>query len=391
MKTMLVLLLFTVHSWAVGLDVLIDQALEKSPSLESIALRFESAQSTIDLSSQFENPVLSLSDNTLSHDQAMSQSIIGIQQKIPYFGKREAKEALARAGAEVIDEELNSARVALVKAIKKEAYRIWELEASRSIIEDYVHLTKQNISLFESYTATSDAQHMGIMSAELTLSDLRIQSAFIDAKIASSYARLSYLCAQDVKELDIDLTVWDLPSEQSLTAALGENTTLALREKKIRQQEARVNVASLDNYPDINLMANYAYRENFDNYFTFGVGITLPVYGSEDMGEEKERKLALSAKSLREDTRQQVDSAFKVAYTQMASAYRVYHIVQDEALPQVEHMFELTNSSIATGGDLFKYIDILKQKLQLEQKSIASVGIYNRAMADIEALSGETE
>jgi hypothetical protein len=52
-------------------------------------------------------------------------------------------------------------------------------------------------------------------------------------------------------------------------------------------------------------------------------------------------------------------------------------------------MFELSDSSISTGGELFKYIDILTQKLKLEQKSIAAVANYNRSKAKISALSGE--
>jgi hypothetical protein len=73
----------------------------------------------------------------------------------------------------------------------------------------------------------------------------------------------------------------------------------------------------------------------------------------------------------------------------MKAAHETYHIVHDEALPQVAHMFELTSSSISTGGDLFKYIGILVQKLKLEQKSIAAVASYNKARAKISELSGE--
>ena len=76
-------------------------------------------------------------------------------------------------------------------------------------------------------------------------------------------------------------------------------------------------------------------------------------------------------------------------YMQMKSEYEIYHIIHDDALPQIAHMFELSNSSISTGGDLFKYIDILKQKLNLERKIITSIVSYNRANAKISALRGE--
>jgi len=386
-----VVLLLSTILHAISLDEVVAKALEKSPSLEAIQYRLQASRLDTQASGQFANPILSLSDNNLDKDQAMSRSTISFQQKLAFYGKRESLEKIAFAQEGVLNESLEKAKVSLVNAIKEQAYTIWELEELYKTIEEYVHITKQNIELFESYTAMADDQHMGIMSAELTLSDLRIQSTTLEAQIDTAYARLAYLTAFKVEDLRMNLVVWDLPSEESFQEALQSNKDLALREKEIVKSRAMADSAELDNYPDVNLLASYDYRENFDNFWTFGVGVTLPVYGTEDYKEESARAVALSAQSVKEDTKVAVSSEFRSAYVQMKSAYTIYHIVHDEALPQIEHMFELTNSSISTGGDLFKYIDILVKKLKLEQKSIAAVAMYNRSMAKIEALSGETE
>ena len=383
------LLSTTLH--AISLDEVVAKALEKSPSLEAIQYRLQAIRLDTQASTQFSNPVLSLSDNNLDQDQAMSRSTISIQQKIPFYGKRESLEKIALAQESVLSENLEKAKVALVNAVKEQAYTIWELEELYKTIDEYTDITKQNIGLFESYTAMSDNQHMGIMSAELILSDLRIQKATLQAQIDTAYAKLSYLAAFKVEDLQMSLVVWDLPSPQSFTQALQSNKDLALRDKELEKTRAMAYTAELDNYPDVNLLASYDYRKNFDNFWTFGVGVSLPIYGTEDYKEESARALTLSAESTKEDTKVALDAEFQSAYVQMKSAYKIYHIVQDEALPQIEHMFDLTNSSISTGGDLFKYIDILVKKLKLEQKSIAAVAMYNRAMAKIEALSGETE
>jgi hypothetical protein len=115
------------------------------------------------------------------------------------------------------------------------------------------------------------------------------------------------------------------------------------------------------------------------------------MYGTEDYKEEESRALVLSAASQKADTQISVNATLQTYYAQILSAYEIYHIVQDDALPQVAHMFELSNSSIATGSDLFKYIDVLFQKLDLEQKSIKAVANYNLAKAKIAQLKGETE
>jgi len=377
--------------FALELDEVIQRALDKNPSLQSINYRISASHATVGASNKFSNPIVSLADNTLPSDQAMSRTTFSVQQKLPFYGKRDSLEKISLADEGILKEGLQKAEVLLVNELKVAAYTIWELEELYKIIEEYEHITRQNIDLFESYTATADNQHMGIMSAELTLSDLRIQRATLEAQIQSAYAKLSYLAAFEVNDLEQNLVVWDLPSKQSFQEGLLNNKDLSVRSKEIEKTQAMAETANLNNYPDINLLASYAYREEFDNFFTFGIAMTLPIYGTEDYQEESARELTLSAQSLKEDTKIAVFSEFTTAYVQMKSAYKIYHIVQDEALPQIEHMFELTNSSISTGGDLFKYIDILVQKLKLEQKSIAAVGIYNRSMAKIEALSGEIQ
>ncbi len=390
MKNILfVTLLLSSSLFAMNLDELINKALEKNPSLQSIQHRISANKSSIDISNQFSNPTISYTQNTISDDQAMSQQTVSLQQKLPYFGKRDSLKAVAEAQGKVLDENLEQSRVNLVNEIKNQAYTIWELEEQYKIIKDYEDLTKQNIELFESYTSTSGNQHMGIMSAELTLSDLKIQKSTLNSLIYSAYARVSYLSAFEVKDLEIDLVVLDIQDIQELIDDLNNNHSLAIKDKEILKSKAMIKNAELNNYPDVNLLGAYSYRKNFDNYATFGVGVTLPIYSTEDYKEQEARALALSSQSLKEDKKIEITSEFKSAYIQMKSAYEIYHIVHDEAIPQIDHMFELTSSSIATGGDLFKYIDILVQKLKLEQKSISAVASYNKAQAKISALAGE--
>jgi len=392
MRTLLIMLTFLGSSlYAMSLDEIITKALEQNPSLASITQRISANKSNIEASDQFSNPTLSYAQNTLDSSERMSRSTLTFQQKLPYFNKRDTRQKVAIAQGDILSENLEQAKVSLLNAIKNQAYTIWELRELLQTIRDYEELTQQNIELFESYTSTIENQHMGIMSAELTLSDLHIQKSTLEAKRYKAYARLSYLASFEVKNLALALHINRMPERSELLKSLSNNRDLALREKKILKSKAMVNNAEINNYPDFNLLGAYNYRKEYDDYWTFGVGMTLPIYGTEDDREQEARKLMLSEQSLKADTEVAVNAAFESAYLQMKSAYDIYHIVNDEALPQVKHMFELTSSSISTGGDLFKYIDILVKKLKLEQKSISAVASYYRANAQISALSGALE
>ena len=390
-RVILGIFFFSTLAQAINLDEIINTSLAKNPSLESINERIAANKQNIKVSDQFSNPQLLITKNTLPADQAMSKSTLTLKQKIPFYNKRETNKKIALAQEELLNEKLHAAKAKLVENIKSEAYKIWKLNELYKIIDEYVRLTKQNIALYESYTSINENQHIGIMKAELSLSDLRIQKSALRAKIASAYARLSYLAAFRVKHLDIALTIGNKPNLTLLQKSLSNNPDIKIKEKELLKQNAKLRMADLNNYPDINVIAGYNYRENFDNYFTFGLGISLPMYGTEDYKEEESRALVLSAASQKADTQISVNATLQTYYAQMLSAYEIYHIIQDDALPQVAHMFELSGSSIATGSDLFKYTDVLFQKLDLEQKSIKAVANYNLAKAKIAQLKGETK
>lgn len=374
---------------ALSLDELIFHALENSPSLSAMQERILANRQNINVSDQFSNPELLILTNTIDSQEPMRQESLTFKQKLPYFGKRDAAREVALAQESVLSEDLRGTRIKLAYAIRAEAYKIWKMQQLYQIICDYEELTRQNISLYESYTMTSDNQHMGIMSAELALSDLRIQKSLLLSQITSAYARLSYLSAQEVTDLKIELDIGEMPGMSELQKALAGNPDLALKREEVRREDARFQSLQKEAYPDISLVAGYSRRENYDDFATFGLGMTLPVYGTEGYKEEEARRMKLSKEALREDTKSAISAEFQDAYARMKSAYETYHIINDQALPQVGHMFELINASISAGGDLFKYIDILVQKLKLEQKSIEAVAGYNQARAKIQALSGE--
>ena len=374
---------------ASSLSEIINIALKQNHSLESINHRISANSSMIEASNKFANPTLSFNTNTLDDKEKMNKQTISVQQKLYFYGKRDSKQGIVLAKYEVLNENLLQAKVNLVKAIKNQAYSIWELEELYKTILYYEDLTRQNIALSESYTVTSGNQHMGIMSAELSLSNLRIQKSTLNAKIKIAYSKLSALASIQIDKLDLNLKIDEMADVKELQIGLLNNNSILVKDKEIKKNKAILDLAEINNYPDVNLLASYSFRKNFDNYSTFGVAVSLPIYGVESSKEENARAMVLSAQSLKEDSKIVVNSEFQNAYAQMKSQYEIYNIIHNESMLQTEHMFELIDSSISTGGDLYRYVDILIQKLKLEQKSINAIANYNKAMAKISALSGE--
>ena len=75
-------------------------------------------------------------------------------------------------------------------------------------------------------------------------------------------------------------------------------------------------------------------------------------------------------------------------YAELEDAYAIYRIINDESMPQLEHMFQLTSASVKSGQDLFVYIDLLKQKLALDEQLIKAIMRFNMTEASLDAMTG---
>jgi len=395
LKVLSLLLFSMVSLSATSLGNLIENALLNHPSLQVIKERILSTDKSILLSRKFSNPKFTFSINDIQLDdlnnrsiERMQSSAITLEQKLPYFGKLDAKEQSARAIKEIQKLSLEDAKALLVSKIKQSVYRVWELKTLHKIICKFEELTQQSIDLSTAYTATTSNQHMGIMSATMSLSDLRIKKNRLLQAMEAQYARLSYLSAKEVFDVEIELSMPRLFSLKELTKKLENNFTIKAQESSVKEAEAVLKLRDLEHYPDPTIKAGYFYRSSFEDYFSLMVGVPLPIYGNEKLKSQKQRKKLLERQSALKNSENKIRSELEAHYAYMRQAHITYTILTKESMPQIEHMFELSSSTITAGGDLFKYIDLIKQELRLEEQSISAVAEFYKHNASIGALLG---
>jgi cobalt-zinc-cadmium efflux system outer membrane protein len=394
-KRLTVALLLSGTLWAQNVDAIVTKALHNSPSLKSIREKISANRRDVDLASQFANPQLQLSVNDIQFDDPFDRSLepmqfeaVNLKQSIPYFGKRDAHAEIAKANEKVLFHSLEDAKAQLVAQVKKSVYTIWQLETLYAITCDYEALTRQNIELNTAYTATMKGRHMGIMSAELALSQLKIKKSSLSKALEGEYAMLSYLASEPITSVDVNLKIGVLPLLESYEQRLPDNKALQAKDAAVMREHAAVRSAELESYVDPYIQVGYYHREAFPDYLSFAVGSSLPLYGSESLKEERARKMALVRSHEFADYKAKLAARLEQNYAALRDAYTTYHIIKDESLPQIEHMFDLANAAVRSGGDLFKYIDLLKQKLGLDTQKVVATARFFRYEAEIDALLG---
>ena len=392
------LLLLVTPIWLLGvsLETLIENAKNNHQSLRTIEQRVSAIDDSIDISQNFSDPLLSLSVNDIQFNnvtdrrrEPMQSTALNFQQKIPYFGKRDAAKKKLLAKKEVAQLSIDAMKVKLVKAIKITAYSIWQIEEELKIIQEYFSLTKQNIELSSGYASSDSKSHMSIMSAEMTLSELRIKQSRFHGLLNGFYKKISYLSAMQVQKLELDLEIKPYKHIDIFFNEKHQNISYKSKLASLKVAEQDIKVKELDKYSDPILKAGYFYREKFNDYASISVAVSVPLYGTQDLEIQKSKKLALANKSEIADFNALLESQISQIHSKIEDSSAVYDIIHKQSMPQIEHMFELSSSSIKSGDELFIYLNLLERKLALDEKSIAVVASYNKYLAELEALTGE--
>jgi outer membrane protein TolC len=381
---------------AQSIQQLVDNSIKKHPSLQSIKHRLSAMDERIQESQNFSNPDLSFTINDIQFDNPSDRSLepmqynaINFQQKFPWFGKLDARKTFTQAQKSVMLDSYEAAKLKLSEEIRITAYTIKELQVRIDIVDRYKALTKQNIDLYTAYASTENKSHTSSMSAHLMLSKIKIRSERYKALLKIQESKLKYLIQGKVLSISDRLHINPPKPLQNYLSKLENNPNYRMKLSEKNVANANKSIQDLSIHPDPYVKVGYFNRSDYPDYASITVGISVPLYGSEKLKAEAARKEVLAALSASLDYKSSLDSEIDSMYTKLTEAYHIHNIIKNESLPQLEHMFELSQSSIQKGGDLFAYTNLLEQKLVLEEQDISIKAEYLRTQARLKSLIGE--
>ncbi|NOQ30302.1 MAG: hypothetical protein GQ570_04170 [Helicobacteraceae bacterium] len=380
------------------LTTLIENAKNSHTSLETIKQRVATLNNEYDISRNFEDPSLSFNISDIQFAdpmnrglEAMQYSSISLKQKIPYFGKRDANSKKVDAKKDEITLSLELSKVKLVESIKTTAYSIWQIEEILKITNEYIDLTKHNIELYSNYGSNDTKSHMSIMSAEMTLSELKIKKSQLSNSLMGFYKKLSYLSAMNVKSLELNMSVSTPKTIAFYINSKTTNLSYKLKEASLKVANEDIKVKELSSAIDPIVQVGYYYREKYKDYANIGISFSVPLYGTQSSRTMISKKLALSSKSEVTDLSGLLVSQISQTHASLINFYDIYNIIQNQSMPQIEHMFELSSSYVKNGEELLIYISLLEKKLSLDEKNIEVIANFHKTKAILGALIGESK
>jgi len=380
---------------AQSIDSLINYSMKKHHSLQSIKHHLLSMDERISKSQKWENPDISATINDiqfrkpLSRDEErMQYQALNFKQKIPWFGKLSARKIFAEENKHVLIHTLEAAQVQLAYNIRSTAYTLMELEVRTAILRQYISLVKQNIKLYTDTIATDNMSHADSIEATIALSKIEIRLESYQSLYQVQKEKLHYLVQKKVKNISNKLSITKPKPLSYYLEGVRKNPNYHQRLAKHDVAKANKKLVDLEIHPDPYVKVGYFNRIDSPDFASITVGMSLPIYGTEELNSEIAKLEALSSKSDALDYKAYVKSEIQTQYVKLKEAYKIYTIIQNKSLPQLEHMLELSSSAIEEGSDLFTYTKILEKKLLLEEERISIIATFMRTQAKLKSLIG---
>ncbi len=267
----------------------VKEALEKNPEIHLLRQRLQSASARAKQASYLEDPEISLQTWAvpLSNPTNLSRAdsnMIGIRQKLPFFGKLGLKEKIALQETKVVEQELRAKEREIISKVKMAYADLFMGQKAIEILREQGEIMRGIIRATEARYQVGKVIQQDVFKALLEQSEIMNRLIVAEEERKTSEVKLNSLMArspQNPIQLPTDLAVPDLtlslPGLEEL--ALANRPELKGAEHEIERTEKMYELADKNRkFPDFMLGWDYSWMpaEMNKNRYQGMVNITIP-------------------------------------------------------------------------------------------------------------------
>lgn len=322
---------------ATTIDELVKNSFENNYDLKSLDKSIKIAEHQIELSKNWQNPVLSFGANDLwlndlsSRDkEAMQASFIGISQVIPTGSKLDIKESIAKKDKNIKIEDLEDKKLELESKIYEYAYNILILEEKYKLLDTYLANVKRLESLYTSLYKYQKATQNEILNSQISSLNINLEKQKLKTMIDNSYLKLEQITYLKINHIDdkIDIKKIDLLLENS------EHPKFKILEEGAKKSQDLANLEGAKKIPDVQFNVAYFQRDDkFNDYVNMSVSIPLPIYNTENTARIEAKIDANDKHDKLEQLKHNFSIQTGMLKNSLNNSYENYQLIQKEIIP----------------------------------------------------------
>jgi cobalt-zinc-cadmium efflux system outer membrane protein len=385
-----------------ALEPLIHEALANNRELRAAESRIAGADFRITQAWGLPDPMVSIgyqNDGLTRYtygDSPDAQWMYSVSQTLPFFGKRDLKQAMAAADAEGIREAYEALRLRVAARVKELYYDLALIHRNLDLIAERGSLLARIEEAALSRYASGTASQADAVMAQTEKYMLREREAMLRQKVQSLEAMLSLTIGREksssfARPEPVPLNSYDPDETELIRKAYALAPEIRNRERMIAAAEAKVNMLKREYYPDFTMTGSLAQRPGeYTNMWGIATSVNIPIfYKTKQEPAVREAQTALEgAKYEREAVRLMAASGIRDNLAMFRAAENLMDLYRNALIPKAAQDFDLALAGYGTGrGDVLTVIARLKSYLDYELLYQGQLTERAKAVARIEALT----
>jgi outer membrane protein TolC len=387
------------------LSAAIAQALANNPEIEVARKKTEVARAKAGQAGYLEDPEANLEAwgiplNRPSSLRSANPIVIGVRQKLPFFGKRDLQSQVAEHEVAMAEEELRAKQIEIASRVRTAYADVFIASRSVGINNELLRLMRDITTTAESLYRAGKVPQQDVFKALLEQTDLLNRITSADRDLTAAQAKLTTLL-----DYAISTTVeTEEPNPRSLPIEMSDLEKIAVEERPdiqgveadIRRSEAAIALAERNGkYPDFMVGLQYwvAPDQSPKHMYTPMVSITVPFAPWTHGKHEYEIAEATAEKQMAQANlraaKAMARSEIKQNWAKLQAAQKSISIYRDGLLPQAEQSFQSILGGYQTGGVSFAMLlDSQKTIRDVRLGYYKALVEYEQALADLERALG---
>jgi outer membrane protein TolC len=376
-------------------------AQQLSPDLVARALDADAAQSRIEIASALPDPTIRITDDEMPRTNGPRRTMLiyGIEQKIPLWGKRDLRGAIARAEADRFSAQIHASNAELTERVKVAFAAYYYATHALAISQELLKSNRRILATRQGQYVQNRGSQSDALRAEIDGS--RIEATILKLTSQVNAARGS-LNALLLRSLDAPLaepkSLPIIPAQETLDAgrlaarALMSNPKLRADLADIRGAEAQQELAQKSWYPDITLgVSAIDRRSNGPTGYVASVGIDVPLQWGLHEATSREATATLGAERADRGARQvELRQAISETAGALESSNQTRILYAEKLLPQSRALLRSSMAAYAAGKmDMETALEAEQNLFQVQIEFLSAEFETQRQLAAIERLVGE--
>ena len=375
---------------ALTLQAALDRALAANPTIAAARLTSAIHLAGRALAGERPNP-----EATVEFEKETPKQAYGFALPLELGGKRAKRIAVSEATIHAGEAELTATIAQVRNEVRRAYYEVLVAEARLLVLSELRDLSQRVRDTAQARFDAGDAPRLEVLQASLVLAAAENETIAVQGVSVAARTRLNALIGQPLDTSQRLSTSLDAGGPVEVDAALNlartGSATLALLDRQIEQQRARLALAHALRTPD--LVPTATLTHDAEPEFTYGwragLAITVPIFTTHSAGVAVEQTTLDQLMAQRQAAVQRMTGEVTAAAAAAEAHRQTYIRYRDLILPQAQEVEQLAQDSYQLGQTgIASLLQSLQASRDLRLRSLDAVSELQAAIADLEQAIG---